>query len=43
VNVALWPGATAPDVGVAAMVKSGEAITIVTGLEVLARLLASPW
>jgi hypothetical protein len=43
VNVALWPGVTDPDVGVAATVKSGAAITIVTGLEVLAELFASPW
>ncbi len=38
VKVAVRPGVTDPDAGVAAMVKSGAAITTVTELEVLAAL-----
>jgi hypothetical protein len=43
VKVAVWPGVMVPDVGVAEMVKSGAAITIIAALEVLAALLWSPW
>ena len=43
VKVAVWPGVTDADVGVAAIVKSGAAITMVILLEVLAALFLSPW
>jgi hypothetical protein len=38
VKVAVCPGLTDADVGVAAIVKSGAAITMVTALDVLAAL-----
>ena len=41
-KVAVWPGATESNVGEGATLKSGEAITIGTGLEVLVKLFASP-
>ena len=40
--VAVWPGFMIPDEGVAEMVKSGAAITMVAALEVLAVLFWSP-
>lgn len=43
VKVAVWPGVMVPDVGDAETVKSGAAITMVAGLEVLAALFWSPW
>ena len=43
VKVALCPGVTDAVVGVAAIVKSGAAITMVMALEVLAALFLSPW
>ena len=43
VKVAVCPGVMVPDVGVAATVKSGAAITMVAALEVLAALFWSPW
>ena len=42
VKVAVWPEVTVPDLGVAEMVKSGAAITMVAGLEVLGALFWSP-
>ncbi len=38
VKVAVWPGVMDPEAGVAAIVKSGAAITMVTPLEVLGEL-----
>jgi hypothetical protein len=42
VKVAVWPGVMVPEAGVAVMVKSGAAITMVAALEVLAALFLSP-